>query len=120
MIKVLYVDDEPDIREIAEMSLSLDPNIVVRTAASGIEALESVKEWQPHLVLLDVMMPLMDGPDVLAQLRQLDQAAGTPVVFVTARTQAEDVQRLLALGARGVVSKPFDPLSLATTVRSYL
>ena len=120
MTKVLYVDDEPDIREIAEMSLSLDPDFDVRTAASGSEALEIAAEWAPDIILLDVMMPGMDGPTTLARLRQSEQTAAVPVVFVTARAQQAEIQTFATLDARGVVAKPFDPVTLAEKVRQFL
>jgi CheY-like chemotaxis protein len=118
MTRVLYVDDEPDIREIAEMSLSLDPQFDVRTAASGAEALSLAREWQPDIILLDVMMPLMDGPAVLARLRE--QGHDTPVVFVTARAQRSEIHSFATLDAKGVIAKPFDPITLAAHVRSFL
>jgi CheY-like chemotaxis protein len=112
-LKVLYVDDEPDIREVAALSLQLDPRIEVRAAASGDEALEVFArgDWTPDVVLLDVMMPVMDGPGVLKALRET--GAATPVVFITARAQSHERGRLMDLGALGVISKPFDPMSLA-------
>lgn len=118
MIRVLYVDDEPDIREIAELSLSLDPGFDVHTAASGEEALAVVAEWQPDVVLLDVMMPVMDGPAVLAELRS--RGVNTPVVFVTARAQRSEMQSFATLDAKGVLAKPFDPVTLAAQVRALL
>ena len=112
-LKVLYVDDEPDIREVATLSLQLDPRIEVRAAGSGDEALEVFArgDWTPDVVLLDVMMPVMDGPGVLKALRET--GAATPVVFITARAQSHERGRLMDLGALGVISKPFDPMSLA-------
>ena len=120
MTRVLYVDDEPDIREIAELALSLDPNFEVRTAASGEEALQIVDSWLPDIILLDVMMPFMDGPAVLSSLRKRDDTAQTPVLFVTARAQASEIQNFATLDAKGVIAKPFDPVSLAAQVRAFL
>jgi CheY-like chemotaxis protein len=119
-IRILYVDDEADIRDIAAMSLELDPDFEVRTASSGVEALPVAAEWKPHLILLDVMMPVMDGPTTFAHLREQPETAGIPVVFITARTQAQEVDGFKALGAQGVIAKPFDPMNLAPTVRGYL
>ncbi len=116
-MKILYVDDEDDIREIAGMALELDPGIELRIAASGSAALAVVEEWLPDLILLDVMMPGMDGPETLAHLRQHEVHGSIPVVFITARTQPEDVETFMALGAAGVISKPFDPMTLATQAR---
>jgi two-component system OmpR family response regulator len=112
-LKLLYVDDEDDIREIAVMALELDPEVSVRSCASGAEALAQVSQWSPDLILLDVMMPDMDGPETLARLRQDSATSSIPVVFITARSQPEDIERFLELGAVSVISKPFDPMTLA-------
>lgn len=117
---MLYVDDEPDIREVAVMSLELEPDFDIRSCASGQEALDTILGgWVPDVILLDVMMPGMDGRETYARL----QGAGCgaiPVIFITARTQREDIDRLIELGARGVIAKPFDPLSLAGDVQHML
>lgn len=118
--RILYVDDEADIREIAAISLALDDSFEVRTCASGSEALRVAPEWQPALILLDVMMPGMDGPNTLAALRTEPRTADIPVVFITARTQSYEVQRFLSLGAAGVIAKPFDPMTLASQAGHYL
>jgi two-component system OmpR family response regulator len=118
--RVLYVDDEADIREVATISLGLDPEFEVRSSASGPEALAVADGWQPDLILLDVMMPGMDGPTTLAKLREQPACSAIPVVFITARTQARERDRFLALGAAGVIAKPFDPMTLAATARKFL
>jgi two-component system OmpR family response regulator len=120
MYRVLYVDDEPDIREIAMLSLGLDQTLDVRGCASGPEALATIEGWQPHLMLLDVMMPGMDGPTTLAKLRENSAWSEIAVVFITARTQASEVERFLQLGAVGVIAKPFDPMTLAKATRGFL
>src|ERR1700674_2571841 len=117
-LRVLHVDDEPDIREIVEISLGLDPDLTVRSCASGVDAITAASEWSPDLVLLDVRMPGMDGPATLARLRESRQTAHIPVIFMTARAQPRELERLRALGAQGVISKPFDPLLLAPSIRS--
>jgi CheY-like chemotaxis protein len=114
---VLYVDDEPDIREIAELALGLDGTLDVRIAASGEEALAAVRTRRPDLILLDVMMPVMDGPATLARLREDHALAVVPVVFVTAKTLPAELLRFRALGAIDVISKPFDPMRLLEQVR---
>ncbi len=119
-IRILYVDDEPDLREIAMLALSLDAEFEVRCCSSGAEALATVGTFDPHLMLLDVMMPQMDGPTTLARLREQPGGESLPVVFITARTQAHEVDAFMASGATGVISKPFDPMTLAGTVRRYL
>ena len=120
MIRILYVDDEADIREVAQLSLELDPDLEVRSCASGAEGLEVADAWRPDLILLDVMMPGMDGPTTFVRLREQPETAGIPVVFITARTQTHEVQRFRELGARGVLAKPFDPMTLADQVRALL
>jgi CheY-like chemotaxis protein len=120
MTRILYVDDEADIREIAEMALQLDPDLEVRTCASGPDGLREAANWTPDLILLDVMMPGMDGPTVLQALRANPLTRAIPVVFITARIQAHEVASLEALGARGVLAKPFDPMTLAEQARRFL
>src|SRR5437764_14494736 len=111
-LRVLLVEDEPDIREIAELSLGLDPDLETRSCGSGREALALAADWSPDLILLDVMMAAMDGPMTLSHLRRNAQTDRIPVVFMTARTQAREIETFRALGAAGVIAKPFDPLSL--------
>lgn len=119
-IRILHVDDEPDIREIVDMSLSLNPDFQVRACGSGAEAIEAAAEWSPELILLDVMMPRMDGPTTLSHLRKNPRTADIPVVFMTARAQSREIEQFIALGAQGVISKPFDPMTLAFEVRNQL
>lgn len=115
MPNLLYVDDEADIREIAIMSLELDGDFSVTGCGSGQQALDALARGQPDAVLLDVMMPGMDGPDTLAALRTAGYEG--PILFCTARTQQADIDRLLALGAWKVIAKPFDPMGLAEQIR---
>jgi len=119
-IRILLVDDEPDIREVVDVSLGLDPQFRTRACASGADALVMAARWSPSLILLDVMMPLMDGPTTLANLRKNPRTAHIPIVFLTARTQSSEIEHFISLGAQGVLSKPFNPMTLATSVRSYL
>jgi two-component system OmpR family response regulator len=118
-VNVLYVDDEGDLRELAQFSLELDPEMRVTTAASGAAALEHLRKTAVDVVLLDVMMPKMDGPAVLAALRA-ETGASPPVIFVTARALPDERRRLLDLGALDVITKPFDPMVLAKDVRAAL
>ena len=121
-LRVLYVDDEPDIREVAAMSLELDPEIEVKAVDCGAAALEvfAGQDWRPDVVMLDVMMPNLDGPGTLAKLQEMPGFAGTPVVFITARAQVHEQKRLLGLGATGVITKPFEPMGLASELRALL
>jgi two-component system, OmpR family, response regulator len=113
---LLYVDDEPDIREVVEMSLGLAPGLNVHTCESGDQALELLPHLVPDLILLDVMMPGLDGPATLAKIRELPGFAQTPVIFVTAKAMPQEVARFRSLGAVAVIPKPFDPMQLANQV----
>ena len=121
MLKVLHVDDEPDIREVAAFALEMDPEMAVRSASSGQEALDWLSGgYAPDVVLLDVMMPSLDGPGTLERLRQMPQHANTPVIFMTARAQSHELDRFLGLGAIAVIIKPFDPMTLSRQLRDPL
>jgi len=120
-LTLMHVDDEPDIREVAAISLQLDPDIDLVSAPSGQEALDKLAAGlRPDVILLDVMMPSMDGPGVLSRLKQMEATSDIPVIFMTARAQSNEVDRLRALGAVGVIIKPFDPMTLAGQVRDLL
>jgi DNA-binding response OmpR family regulator len=116
--KILLVEDEDNIRTIAEMALSMVGGFEVRACASGAAALEAVEVFMPDLMLFDVMMPGMDGPALLGAMRLRPDIATVPVIFFTARTQREEVDALRALGALEVIAKPFDPMQLAESVKS--
>jgi two-component system OmpR family response regulator len=113
---VLYVDDEPDIREVAEMSLSLVEGLSVHVCESGERALELLPQLEPDLVLLDVMMPGTDGPTTLQRMRANPALAHVPVIFVTAKAMPQEVARFRKLGAVAVIPKPFDPMQLGRQV----
>jgi CheY-like chemotaxis protein len=119
-VRILHVDDEPDIREIVGMSLGLDEDFEVRHCACGADAVAIAAEWSPFLILLDAVMPVMDGPTTLMHLRTDPLTADIPVLFMTARVNACDIEHFVALGVQGVISKPFDPMELAAVVRSHL
>lgn len=116
--RILCVEDEGDIRAVARLALEAVGGFTVEMAASGDEALRRAGDFKPDLLLLDVMMPGMDGPATLRALRTMSQTAEVPVVFLTARAQASEVAALRALGAIGVITKPFDPMTLAGQLRS--
>ncbi len=119
-MKVLLVDDEDDIRRIAHLSLERLGGMQVIEAVDADSALARAASEQPDVILLDVMMPGRDGPALLATLQSDPATRAIPVVFLTARTAEADVERLKALGARGVLPKPFDPLTLAQQLRQIL
>lgn len=114
---VLYVEDDPDIQSVAQMALELVGGFTLRTCSSGQEALAAALDCQPDLLLLDVMMPDMDGMSTLAELRKLPNTAATPAIFMTAKVQASEVAHYKGLGALGVIAKPFDPMQLPQLVR---
>ncbi len=120
-LKIIYVDDEPDIRTIVEISLQLDPGMEVKLVDSGAEALALIGRdgWLPDIALIDVMMPGMTGMELLELLRQRPDTASIPAVFVTASARSTEVRRYTDAGALGVISKPFDPLTLASLVRRH-
>ncbi|PKF51868.1 response regulator [Enterovibrio nigricans] len=118
-ITVLYVEDDEDIRAIAEMALE-DDNFFLMSCSSGEEALEKAALSDPDLLLLDVMMPGMDGPTTLNHLRQIPHITSTPVIFMTAKVQPTEVKAYLECGALGVISKPFDPMGLADEIKTIL
>src|SRR5580700_10529869 len=103
-LRILLVDDEPDIRDVVELSLALDPIFCVRSCDSGVNALAMASDWLPDMILCDVMMPDMDGPATLARLRECPQTAATPVVFMTARAQTREIKHFESLGVTGVIA----------------
>lgn len=115
--KILYVEDDPDIQAIAIMVLDAISGFTLEACSSGNDAVTKAVAFGPDLVLLDVMMPGMDGPETLQALRKLPELANTPVVFMTAKVQPQEVQGYLDLGAVGVIAKPFDPMTLADQLR---
>ena len=117
--RIMYVEDEADIREIAEFALE-DEGFDLLICASGEAALQQVSAFSPDLILLDVMMPLMDGPSTLKLLRELPGQSTTAVVFLTAKVQPNEVEAYMALGALAVIAKPFDPMALPEQIRELL
>lgn len=116
--RVLYIEDEPDIRLVAEIALRQVGGLNVVTCAGGEEGLGLISDFMPQLVILDVMMPGMDGPQILLKLRDMAEFKKTPVVFITAKVQPDEVEQFKRLGAADVISKPFNPMTLANDVRA--
>lgn len=113
--RVLAVDDDPVIQRLLEVNLEME-GYEVRLAADGLEAVDAAKEFQPHVILLDVMMPNMDGWEACATIKQDPALVDTPVVFLSARAQDADVERGTELGAAAYITKPFDPIDLLELV----
>lgn len=116
--RILFVEDDPDIRTVAKMALEAIGGFTVLACSSGHEALTRLDSFSPDLVLLDVMMPGIDGPATLAALRQIPSGRDLPVVFMTARVQAQEVAGYREIGAEDVIPKPFDPMMLSEQVRA--
>lgn len=114
---VLCVEDEPDIRTVAQIALETVGGLRTSFCPSGVEALETARACKPDLIVLDVMMPGLDGPGALKQLRNDPDTHAIPVVFMTAKVQPNEVDELKSLGALDVVAKPFDPMKLAQQLR---
>jgi CheY-like chemotaxis protein len=117
LCRILYVEDEPDIRVVAQMALQAVGGFAVIACASGQEALGVAPDARADLLLLDVMMPGMDGPSTLKALRELPATAHTPVIFMTAKVQAAEVALYKGLGALEVIPKPFDPMELSAQIQ---
>ena len=116
--KIMLVEDEPDIQLVTRLGLEVGGGYEVRVCASGAEALESAPAYAPDLILLDMMMPGMDGPATMDALRKLPGLAAIPVVFFTANTQCQTRQDLLRRGALDIIVKPIEPSALVAQVRA--
>lgn len=114
--RLLVIDDEDDIREVAQLSLEMTTGWEILTASSGAAGIATAEAQQPDAILLDVMMPEMDGPTTFRRLRDAAATAGIPVILLTAKAQATDRARFLELGVNGVLTKPFDPMTLGSEV----
>jgi CheY-like chemotaxis protein len=115
---VLYVDDEPDIRAIVQIALGLSKDLTIHTGESGAQGLQLARELHPDVLLLDVMMPGLDGPGTLHKLRADPTIAHIPVIFVTAKAMPREIAQFRELGAVGVIAKPFDPMQLVQQLQS--
>jgi CheY-like chemotaxis protein len=120
MHTILVVDDEEDIRAVAALSLETIAGWTVQTAVSGADGIKRAIEMQPDAILLDVMMPEMDGPTTFHRLQEEPRTRNIPVLLLTAKVQGADQRRFANLGVAAVLSKPFDPLTLGTQIASAL
>ncbi|QUJ76712.1 response regulator [Sulfitobacter albidus] len=118
MIKLLHVEDDADIREIAKLSLEMSGEFEVTQCESGPDALKLVETVTPDIILLDMMMPGMTGKETLAHMRGMPHLKDTPAIFMTARAQESELDELRAIGAAEVISKPFDPMALADQIKA--
>ncbi|MEG9436184.1 response regulator [Edaphobacter sp. HDX4] len=120
MRRILIIDDEEDIREVASLSLEATAGWQVTKASSGAQGIELAKSYQPDAILMDVMMPGVDGPTTFRQMQQIPEIAHIPVLLLTAKVQGVDKRRFADLGVAAVLFKPFDPLALAEQIREAL
>jgi two-component system, OmpR family, response regulator len=118
--RILHIDDDPVMRDIVAFSLSLDPAIELTSCGDAREALAVATSRAPDIILCDVVMPDMSGPTMLAHLRENPNTAKVPFVFITANARAKELEALKALGSVAVITKPFDPITLADTVIDHL
>lgn len=116
--RILLVEDEPDIQEVARLALESFGKFEVHVCGGGAEALQKGPELQPDLILLDVMMPGMDGITTLKLLKEHKVLANIPVIFMTAKAQPSEMENYIKIGAIGAISKPFDPVTLPNEIRS--
>ncbi len=118
--KILIIDDEDDIREVAALSLESVAGWDVIKASSGAQGLLRAAEFQPDAILLDVMMPGMDGPTTFRELRKNPATVQIPVLLLTAKVQGTDQRRFADLGVQAVLFKPFDPMTLSSQIAGAL
>ena len=118
--RLLVIDDDDSIREVAQVSLEVVAGWEVITAASGLEGIEQARAQGADAILLDVMMPGLDGPSTLDLLRADDGLRATPVIFLTAKVQAAERTKFAAMDVAGLIAKPFDPMELAGQIAALL
>lgn len=118
--RLLLVDDDPGIREVARTVLEMVGGYVVETAASGLEGIEKARSSPPDAIVLDVMMPGLDGPATFALLQEHPETREVPVILLTAKTQAADRSRFASIGVAGMLAKPFDPMALSGQIAGIL
>ncbi|MEI8365441.1 MAG: response regulator [Parachlamydiaceae bacterium] len=116
--KILFVDDDEDIHLIVTICLRDIPHVEVLSAYSGEEAVKSVMDFHPDLILLDVMMPKMDGISTLQALKLMPSVCTTPIIFITAKAQKNEIEEYLKYGVLDVIVKPFNPMTLAKEIQS--
>lgn len=118
--RILLVEDEPDIQKVAKLSLTLVGGYDVAVVDNGIEAIRLAEQLKPDVILLDVMLPDMDGYETLTRMKQHDRLKDIPVLFMSAKAQQKEVSYGLSLGAIGYIIKPFDPMTLPAQVQQFL
>ena len=118
--RILFIDDEDDIKTLAQFCLELEANWEMIGASNGKEGIAIAEKEKPDAILLDAMMPELDGIETLAKLRANPETKDIPTIFITAKAQASDRRRFYSAGAKGVINKPFDSLTLASQIAGFL
>lgn len=114
--KILYAEDEPDVQMVVEITVQTMSNYDIKICSNGKLLLDVVEEYNPDLILLDVMMPEMDGPTTFKHLKENENTKNIPVIFMTAKAQTHEVETFMKIGAVGVITKPFDPVQLCLDI----
>ncbi|NOZ53043.1 MAG: response regulator [Gammaproteobacteria bacterium] len=114
--RILYVEDEPDIQAVAKLALETIGGYTLEICSSGSEAVAKGPDFAPDLILMDVMMPDLDGPATLQELRKNSTLINTPMIFMTAKVLPDEISELKKLGAIDVIAKPFDPMTLSQVI----
>lgn len=115
--KILYAEDEPDVQTVVGLTVDSMSDYDLKICRNGKELIENVEEYSPDLILLDVMMPEMDGPATFKNLQLSDTTKDIPVIFITAKAQLHEVEIFKETGALGVITKPFDPINLCNEIQ---
>lgn len=116
--KIIYAEDEKDIQTIVQMVIDSISNYEIKFCDNGVELLEQYEEYAPDLIMLDVMMPELDGISTFNELKKLDKAKDIPVILITAKAQTHEVEEYLQQGLIGVITKPFDPMTICDTIQN--
>ena len=116
--RILYAEDEPDIQAVAKIALETVGGFELNICNNGEEAIANALSYAPDLLLLDVMMPGMDGPTALKAIREIPELKNTPAIFMTAKVQPTEVVEYKDIGASDVIAKPFDPMTLAEQIKT--
>lgn len=115
--KILYAEDEPDVQTVVELTIQTMSDYQIKICDNGKKLLDCIGEYNPDLILLDVMMPEMDGPTTFKNLQLDDNTKNIPVVFMTAKAQVHEIETFKEIGVLGVITKPFDPINLCEEIR---
>ncbi|MFT5611083.1 MAG: two-component system OmpR family response regulator [Polaribacter sp.] len=119
LVRILCAEDDADIQELVSLSLTMVGDLTIKRCDTGLEAVDAVEAFDPQLLLLDVMMPFLDGPGALKAIREIEAYKNIPAVFLTAKVQRHEVEGYLDFGGTRVIPKPFDPMTLAIEIQEF-